>query len=133
MNYLLRDSAAGLSIDFMNRDALFGDPLANDRVDRRASAGVDVKRSLRTATGDDEVGGNQRRQSRAQRRAHCPRPIAIASSLPPGGLRFDPASLHQPASSACASAISWNSVVRAKPSIAGAGTAWASAGRAADS
>ena len=34
--YLLRDSAAGFSIDFMNRDALFGDPLANDRVDHRA-------------------------------------------------------------------------------------------------
>ena len=36
--YLLRDSDAGLSIVFMNRDALFGDPLANDRVDHRASA-----------------------------------------------------------------------------------------------
>jgi hypothetical protein len=36
-DYLLRDSAAGISIDFMNRDALFGDP-ANDRVDHRASA-----------------------------------------------------------------------------------------------
>jgi hypothetical protein len=30
---IARASAAGLSIDFMNRDALFGDPLANDRVD----------------------------------------------------------------------------------------------------
>ena len=37
-DYLLRDSAAGLSIDFMNRDVPFGDPLANDRVDHRASA-----------------------------------------------------------------------------------------------
>jgi hypothetical protein len=45
-DYLLRDSAAGLSIDFMNRDALFGDPLANDRVDHRASANRAYSRSV---------------------------------------------------------------------------------------
>ena len=47
LDYLLRDSAAGLSIDFMNRDALFGDPLANDRVVYRASANRAYSRSVR--------------------------------------------------------------------------------------
>jgi hypothetical protein len=45
-DYLLRDSAAGLSIDFMNRDALFGDPLASDRVDHRVSANSAYSRSV---------------------------------------------------------------------------------------
>jgi Dienelactone hydrolase family len=51
-------------------------------------------------------------------------------SLPPGG--FDLASVRQPVSSACASAISGISGVGAKPSSAGARTAWASTGRPAD-
>ena len=46
-NYLLREiSAAGLSIDFMNRDPLFGDPLANDRFDHWALANCTYSRSV---------------------------------------------------------------------------------------
>jgi len=58
--------------------------------------------------------------------------LQLRQSLPPGGLRFDLAGLRQPASSACASAISGISGVGAKPSSAGARTAWASTGRPAD-
>ena len=42
----IANSAAGSSIDFINRDALFGDPLANDRVDHRASANRAYSRSV---------------------------------------------------------------------------------------
>jgi len=58
--------------------------------------------------------------------------VQLRQSLPPGGLRFDLAGLHQPASSACASAISGISGVGKKPSSAGARTAWASTGRPVD-
>ena len=49
--------------------------------------------------------------------------LQLRQSLPPGGLRFDRAGLRQPASSACASAISGISGVGEKPSSAGASTA----------
>jgi hypothetical protein len=47
-DYSLREiSAAVLSIVFMNRDALFDEPLSNDRVDHRASANCAYSRSVR--------------------------------------------------------------------------------------
>src|SRR5208337_3422513 len=52
----------------------------------RGMSAICAKRSLRIATGDDEVGENQRRRSRAPRRAHCLRPIAIASVAAAGRL-----------------------------------------------
>ncbi len=58
--------------------------------------------------------------------------LQLRQSLPPGGLRFDLAGLRQPASSACAAAISGISGVGEKPSSAGARTAWASGGRPVD-
>ena len=58
--------------------------------------------------------------------------LQLRQSLPPGGLRFDLAGLCQPASSACASAISGISGVGEKPSSAGARTPWASVGRPVD-
>jgi hypothetical protein len=51
------------------------------------------------------------------------RSAAIEAPALPGGLRFDLAGLRQPASSACASAISGISGVGEKPSSAGARTA----------
>jgi hypothetical protein len=58
--------------------------------------------------------------------------LQLRQSPPPGGLRLDLVELRQPASSACAWAISGISGVGAKPSSAGARTAWASAGRPVD-
>jgi hypothetical protein len=58
--------------------------------------------------------------------------LQLRQSLPPGGLRFDLVGLRQPASSACASAISGISGVGEKPSSAGASTVWASAARPVD-
>ena len=55
--------------------------------------------------------------------------VQLRQSPPLHSLRFDLAGLRQPASSACASAISDISGVGEKPSNAGASTAWASAGR----
>ena len=73
------------------------------------------------------------RRSRAPRSARCRRRRAIASAAAaarPAALTSSVSA--SAASSACASAISGISGVGAKPSSAGARTAWASAGRAVD-
>jgi hypothetical protein len=85
--------------------------------------GVDVKRSSRIATGDDEVGENQRPQSARREERIAVGQLQLRQSLSPGGLRFDLAGLGQPASSACASAISDISGVGVKPTRVGARSA----------
>ena len=98
------------------------------------TAGVDLSKAVIAERGRGRRGWGKPMTAGAARREEriAAGELQLRQSLPPGGLRFDLAGLRQPASSACASAISGISGVGAKPSSAGARTAWASAGRAVD-